>query len=107
MQEREEQMVTVDDERELTNGQDDAVGDEFEVVVPDELADGEGEQDGAAEGLPQLQAEFRRLVGPLGAFAKIRPADPKSLERLDAALKRLPSGESLGEAVEGLRERTA
>jgi hypothetical protein len=107
MQEREEQTVTVDDERELANGQDESVGDEFDAVAADELVDGEGEQDGEAEGLPQLQAEFRRLAGPLGAFAKIRPTDPKSLERLDAALKRLPSGESLGEAVEGLRERTA
>ena len=57
--------------------------------------------------LPQLQAEFRRLVAPLAAFTKVRPGDPRALERLDAALKRLPPGEALAGALEELRERTA
>lgn len=105
MQDYDEQVALAADERELTDGQDEATRDGLDTMAADDLAGGEGGQEGA-EGLPQLQAEYRRLAGPLGAFAKIRPTDPKSLERPDAALKRLPSGESLGEAVEGLRERT-
>ncbi len=70
-------------------------------------ADEEAEPEETAAGLPQLQAEFRRLAGSLGAVAKIRAADPKALERLDAALKRLPESESLGQALDDLRGRAA
>lgn len=90
------------------------VAEQEELAVVDgeaaELFEGEGteEEPGAeAEGLPQLQAEFRRLSAPLAAFTKLKASDPRSLERLDAALKRLPAGEMLGQAVEDLRTRTA
>ncbi len=67
---------------------------------------GEAGEDEGGETLPLLQAEFRRLAGPLAALAKVRPTDPKALERLDAALRRLPAGELLGQELDQLRERT-
>jgi len=69
-------------------------------------ADEAGVEGGTAGALPQLQAEYRRLVGPLGALAKIKPNDPRALERLAATLKRLPSGDTLGPALDDLRGRT-
>ncbi len=69
-------------------------------------ADEAGVDSDTAGDLPQLQAEYRRLAGPLGALAKIKPNDPRALERLGAALKRLPSGDRLGPALDDLRART-
>jgi hypothetical protein len=57
--------------------------------------------------LPQLQAEFRRLSAPLAAFTKVKASDPKHIERLDVALKRLPPGEAVGQTLDELRERMA
>src|SRR3712207_7537229 len=48
---------------------------------------------------------FRSLAGPLSALAKVRPTDPKALERLDAALRRLPAGELLGQELDQVRGR--
>jgi hypothetical protein len=69
-------------------------------------ADEAGVESGTVGELPQLQAEFRRLAGPLGALAKVKPNDPRVLERLAATLKRLPSGDTLGPALDDLRGRT-
>ncbi len=89
------------------------VAEQEESLVPDagppeaeELADEVRAEGGTVEELPQLQAEYRRLAGPLGALAKIRPTDPRALERLAAALKRVPPGATLGPALDELRERT-
>jgi hypothetical protein len=80
-----------------------------ELIVPDVGVPESDEalvEDGTAEDLPQLQAEYHRLAGPLGALTKIKPTDPRALERLAATLKRLPSGDTLGPALDDLRGRT-
>jgi len=80
-----------------------------EPLIPDAgaaEADEAGVDSGTAGDLLQLQAEYRRLAGPLGALAKIKPNDPRALERLAATLKRLPSGDTLGPALDDLRGRT-
>lgn len=50
-------------------------------------------------------AEFRRLLAPLQAIANIQAGVPDSLDKLEAALARLPAGDLLGQAVEDLRSR--
>ena len=102
MQDREH--LVADEEREELVGQGDESPESF-AAVPADVGEGEDGVEGAAD-LPQLQAEYRRLVAPLGAVAKLKAADPRALERLDAALKRLPTGETLGQALDDLRERT-
>jgi hypothetical protein len=77
-----------------------------EISEAEDLTDEAHAEGGTVEELPQLQAEYRRLVGPFGALAKIKPTDPRALERLAATLKRLPSGDTLGPALDELRERT-
>src|SRR4051794_39523933 len=100
-----EQTTTAAEEREESLDQGDAPFDPSDAT-PESLAnDADGPPADAAE-LPQLRAEYRRLVAPLGALAKIKAADPRVLERLDAALKRLPPGDTLGQTLDQLRERT-
>src|SRR5262245_23138345 len=99
-----EQAPTAAAEREELLDRDDGLRE-----TPDDLSgalDAEtGDEPADAADLPQLQAEYRRLAAPLGAVAKIRANDPRALERLDAALKRLPPGETLGQTLDNLRER--
>ncbi len=122
-QEQEEQLTLPETEQVLSDaGPASAVarnGQDEDLALPDQPsgtfdidAAVEGEQDaqGGTDGslpLPQLQAEFRRFVGPLAAFTKVKASDPRALERFDAALKRLPPGETLGQALDELRERAA
>ena len=93
-----DRAVDLDEEAEL-------VQEELPLAELDGAPDGEAGEDAGGETLPLLQAEFRRLAGPLTALAKVRPGDPKALERLDAALRRLPAGELLGQELDQLRER--
>ena len=87
------------------DGEAEPVQEELPLGALEEAPDGEAGEDEGGETLPLLQAEFRRLAGPLTALAKVRPGDPKALERLDAALRRLPTGELLGQELDRLRER--
>lgn len=74
------------------------------VAAPPAAADGEG-TGGAA--LPGVGAEFRRLAAPLVAMTRVKPNDPKVLEKLESALRRLPPGEALGQALDELRDHAA
>ena len=100
-----EQHTTTADEREAPLDQDDAPPEAPDAAPETPTEDADDQPTDAAE-LPQLQAEYRRLVAPLSALAKLKPADPRVLERLDAALKRLPPGDTLGQTLDQLRERT-
>ena len=112
---QEEQLTLPERELEILDPAAAAEGEENEGLTPlERVAEGldaafEGDQGepGAGLTLPQIPSEFRKLVAPLAAVTKVKPADPKALERLDAALRRLPPGETLGRAVDELRERAA
>ena len=95
-----DRMVDLDEEAE-------PVQEELPLAEFDTAEGGATEEDEGGETLPVLQADFRRLAGPLTTLAKVRPSDPKALERLDAALRRLPAGELLGQEVDQLRERAS
>lgn len=104
MQEQ-EQATAITAEQEEPSDRGEAAPEAFDAVA-EESADDQGDTAGAVENLPQLQAEYRRLAGPLTAVAKIKPTDPRALERLAAALERLPPGAALAQALDDLRERT-
>jgi hypothetical protein len=53
----------------------------------------------------EIVAEFRKVVAPLRAIAELKPRQPDILDKLDQALARLASGESVGKTVEALRAK--
>gem|GEM_PF-1487108 len=56
-------------------------------------------------GLRLLQNDFSRIINTLNAITKVVPDRADSLDKIEAALNKLPSGETLGRLVDELREK--
>lgn len=52
-----------------------------------------------------LVADFGRVARMLDSVKTVKAGGPDAVEALDAALKRLPQGDTIGQAVEDLRRR--
>jgi hypothetical protein len=55
--------------------------------------------------LRAIQSEAKQLVKQLGAIAALKPTDREALDKLDAALQRLPDAQTFTSALEELREK--
>jgi len=52
-----------------------------------------------------LQADAKRIIKPLDAIVKIKAAKPEAIDKLNAAVVKLPEADVIGEAVSELRSK--
>ncbi|MEW5817138.1 MAG: hypothetical protein AB1798_17300, partial [Spirochaetota bacterium] len=57
-------------------------------------------------GLRSLRNDFSKIINMLNAITKVTPGRVDSLDKIEAALKNLPAGDTLGKLIDELRERT-